>query len=54
MPWPDPVKRVVMHPRFDTEEEANLMGEHPELDPFEDDTPLECGLEEPEVCESCQ
>ncbi len=23
-------------------------------DPFLDDEPLECGLEDPEVCESCQ
>ena len=24
------------------------------MDPFADDTPLECGLENPEACESCQ
>lgn len=33
-------------------------GERPILspwgDPFHDDVPLECGLEHPEVCESCQ
>ena len=33
-------------------------GERPVLgpwgDPFHDEEPLECGLEEPEVCESCQ
>ena len=23
-------------------------------DPFQDEEPLECGLEDPEVCESCQ
>ena len=23
-------------------------------DPFDDDTPLVCGLENPETCESCQ
>jgi len=23
-------------------------------DPFQDDAPLECGIENPEVCESCQ
>jgi hypothetical protein len=23
-------------------------------DPFHDEEPLECGLEDPEVCESCQ
>ncbi|MGYP001191404602 len=32
------------------------MGERPDLlvDPFLDDTPLECGLENPDFCESCQ
>ena len=32
------------------------MGERPDLlrDHFEDDEPLECGLDTPEVCESCQ
>ena len=32
------------------------MGKRPDLltDPFEDDEPLECGLDTPEVCESCQ
>lgn len=25
----------------------------PAPDPFADDTPLTCGLENPEVCESC-
>ncbi len=30
------------------------MGERPDLDPFADDTPLECGVENPESCESCQ
>ena len=24
------------------------------LNPFEDDEPLECGLENPDYCESCQ
>lgn len=24
------------------------------VDVFEDDTPLECGIENPETCESCQ
>jgi len=23
-------------------------------DPFHDEEPLECGLEDPEICESCQ
>ena len=37
------------------EKEEN-MGEHPPLDPFMDDTPIEasCDLENPEECESCQ
>ena len=26
----------------------------PEVDLFEDEEPLECGLENPEYCESCQ
>lgn len=32
------------------------MGERPDLliDPFRDDAPLECGVESPEVCDSCQ
>jgi len=34
--------------------ENGLLGERPELDPFTDDTPLECGIESPDVCESCQ
>jgi len=34
------------------EEFPELMGER--YDPFSDDTPLECGVEDPDVCESCQ
>ena len=32
------------------------MGERPDLltDPFLDDTPLECGVDNPDICESCQ
>ncbi len=30
------------------------MGERPELDPFQDDTPIECSVDSPEICESCQ
>jgi hypothetical protein len=30
------------------------MGERPAVDPFQDDEPILCGLENPEVCESCQ
>ena len=32
----------------------NEMGERPEIDPFTDDTPIECGIENPAFCESCQ
>ena len=28
--------------------------ERPSVDPFSDEEPLVCGLETPEVCESCQ
>ena len=31
-----------------------MLGERPELDPFLDDTPIECDLENPEICESSQ
>ena len=31
----------------------NEMGERPEIDPFEDDTPIECSMDSPEICESC-
>ena len=31
---------------------TEMMGER--YDPFEDDTPIECGLENPDICESCQ
>ena len=53
--------RVLSGPRlFDDElgwrEEA--FGEHPVLgpwgDPFHNEEPLVCGLEDPEPCESCQ
>ena len=30
------------------------MGERPELDPFDDDTPIECSIDGYEVCDSCQ
>lgn len=37
-------------------DEPNAMGERPDLDPFEDDTPIDaqCDLENPEACDSCQ
>lgn len=30
------------------------LSDPPLSNPFEDDTPLECGLENPETCESCE
>ena len=36
------------------EDHPELMGEQPALDPFEDDEVIECDLENPEICESCQ
>ena len=44
-PDPKPLMEVL-------EEFPELMGER--YNPFEDNTPLECGLENPDVCESCQ
>ncbi len=35
-------------------EHLESLGERPALDPFDDDAPLECGLEDPEECEVCQ
>ena len=60
MVWPDVTERVKMGPLFDDElgwrEEA--FGERPVLgpwgDPFHDEEPLECGVDEVDVCESCQ
>ena len=49
MPWPQTTPRVVLGPMFDTDGD-----ESPVTDPFQDDAPLGCGLENPEVCESCQ
>jgi hypothetical protein len=34
------------------EEFLHVTGD-PDADLFSDDTPLECGIENPEVCESC-
>jgi hypothetical protein len=41
---------------FWLEYKETSMGEHPALDPFQDDEPIEaqCDLESPEECESCQ
>ena len=30
------------------------MGERLEVDSFEDDTPIDCSVDSPEICESCQ
>ncbi len=38
-------------PYYEMEES---LGERPSVDPFADDEPLVCGVETPEVCESCQ
>jgi len=46
MAWPEVTPRVVLGPMFDEEK--------PPVDPFEDDTPLVCGVDEVETCESCQ
>jgi hypothetical protein len=35
-------------------EREESLGERPSVDPFTDDEPLVCGVESPEVCESCQ
>lgn len=34
--------------------QLNEMGERPELDPFLDDAPIECSIDEVDICESCQ
>jgi len=35
--------------------EARILAEmEADLDPFDDDTPLVCGIENPDTCESCQ
>ena len=36
------------------QDHPELMGERPILDPFEDDTPIECSIDGYEICESCQ
>ena len=36
------------------EQHPELMGERTDVDPFDDNEPLECGLENPDICESCQ
>jgi hypothetical protein len=36
------------------EQHPELMGERAGVDPFEDDEIIECDLENPDICESCQ
>ena len=36
------------------EEHPELLGERIDVDPFEDHEVLECGLENPEICDTCQ
>ena len=60
MVWPEVTERVELGDWFDEDlgwrEEA--FGERPVLgpwgDPFHDEEPLECGVDEVDVCESCQ
>ena len=59
MVWPRVTERVMLGPLFDDDLEwrEEAFGERPVLgpwgDPFHDEEPLECGLEDPESCESC-
>ena len=40
---------------LELEPRLEQLGEFPVLDlPFEDGVPLVCGVEDPEICESCQ
>lgn len=36
------------------EEHPELLGERIDIDPFDDDEIIECDLENPEICDSCQ
>ena len=36
------------------EDHPELMGERMDIDPFDDDAIIECDLENPDICESCQ
>ena len=36
------------------EEYPELLGERIDIDPFDDDEVIECDLENPEICDSCQ
>ena len=39
---------------LDRSEEPTVTAIDSTMDMFADDTPLECGLENPDICESCQ
>lgn len=41
------------HPRIERTESAQLKKTE-SVDPFDDDTPLSCGIEDPDHCDSCQ
>ena len=41
------------HPKIERTDIAQL-DKTETVDPFEDDTPLACGLEDADYCESCQ
>ena len=48
------VKRLARnHPRIERTDTAQLDSTEA-YNPFEDDTPLACGLEDADYCESCQ
>tara|TARA_A100001037_G_scaffold202038_1_gene180613 strand:- start:16683 stop:16823 length:141 start_codon:yes stop_codon:yes gene_type:complete len=36
------------------EENPEMLGDRPPIDPFTDDEILECGIENPEICDTCQ
>ena len=36
------------------EENPEMLGDRPPIDPFTDDEILECGIETPEICDPCQ
>ena len=36
------------------EEYPEMLGDRLEIDPFDDDEIIECDLENPEICDSCQ
>ena len=36
------------------ENNPEMLGDRPPIDPFADDEVLECGIENPEICDTCQ